>query len=83
MESMNIQSTYDVDDKVWVFRNEDNKFYEGTIKEVQSWDKWNGFRYEVIHHSNPEIMINVEEAKIFNSREEIINTRFVAEPVVS
>ena len=83
MESMNIQSTYDVNDRVWVFRNEDNKFYEGTIKEVQSWDKWNGFRYEVIHHSTPEIMINVEEAKIFNSREEIINTRFVAEPVSS
>ena len=79
MENMNIQSTHDVGEKVWVYRNEDHKFYEGTIAEVQSWDKWNGFRYEITHHGENEIRMNVEEKLIYNSREEIINNCFIAE----
>jgi hypothetical protein len=79
MKDMNIQSNFDQGDKVWVYRNEDGKYYEGTVREVQSWDKWNGFRYEIVHNGEEEISINAEEKFVFNSREEIINTRFVAE----
>lgn len=79
MDNMSIQSTHDVGDKVWVFRNEDGKFYEGTVNEIQSWDKWNGFRYDIIHHGESEIRMNIEERFVFSSREEIINTRFIAE----
>lgn len=79
MKDMNIQSAFNVGDKVWVYRNEDRKFYEGTIQDVQSWDKWNGFHYEIKHQGETEIMINVEERLIYNSREEIISECFVAE----
>ena len=79
MKKMNIQSAYNEGDKVWVYRNEDGKYYEGTINEVQSWDKWNGFRYEIKHQGATELTINVEEKLIFSSREDIINNCFVAE----
>lgn len=79
MKDMNIQSAFNVGDKVWVYRNEDHKYYEGTIQDVQSWDKWNGFRYEIKHQGATELIINVEEKLIFNSREEINSTCFVAE----
>ena len=79
MKKMNIQSAYNVGDHVWVYRNEDGKYYEGTIQEVQSWDKWNGFRYEIKHQGESEIIINAEEKLIYNSREDIIDNCFVAE----
>lgn len=76
---MKIESMYDVNDKIWFFNDADSKFYEGTITEINNWDKWSGFRYEVQHSGNNPINISVQESKLFASKQEIIENCFVGE----
>ena len=82
---MSIQSKFEVGDKVWAFSADQVKFFEGTISEIQSWDKWNGFRYEIRHRNaeDPDmpIIINTEENNIFETKQEVIDEKFVSEPV--
>jgi len=75
---MKLTSKFNANDSVWFFDHGQTKFFEGTINDVQYWDKWNGFRYD-ISHINPEGVqsnYNVEEDKIYASKNEIINTAF-------
>lgn len=81
--SMTISSKFNKGLKVWAFRQEDGKFYEGTISDVQSWDKWGGFRYEIKHEGAETITLNAEERFIFLSKEEIIQDRFISETPVN
>lgn len=83
--NMSIQSKFEVGDKVWAFSSDQVKFFEGTISEINSWDKWSGFRYEIRHKNaqdpNMPIIINTDENNIFATQQEVINEKFVAEPV--
>lgn len=83
MADMKIQSKYNGGELVWFFEQGQVKFFEGTISEVQSWDKWTGFRYEVKHvnKDGQEMTYNVEESKLYTSKEEILETLFEANGV--
>ena len=78
-KTLTLQTKFNEGDSVWVFRGEDCKFYEGTIKEIQSWDKWSGFRYQIQHHGESDLDINAEEKFIFATKDEILANNFVAE----
>ncbi len=77
--NMSIQTKFNESDAVWVYNSEDGKFYEGKIKEIQSWDKWNGFRYVISHRGAEEKEINAEEKFIYNTKNEILNDCFIEE----
>ena len=78
MDDMKLQTKFNEGDKVWYFNSMRNKFYEGTIKSVNNWDKWAGFRYEIEHISMMgKFTDTIEEGKIFVSKQEILNTCFV------
>ena len=75
---MKITSKFNAGDTVWFFEQGQVKFFEGTINDVQSWDKWSGFRYE-IQHINQEgspMTYNIQEDKIYTSKNEILNGLF-------
>ena len=78
MNDMKITSKYNVGDTVWFFESAQVKFFEGIISEVQSWDKWSGFRYNVKHvgQDGNEMDYNAEENKIFSSKNEILSNLF-------
>ena len=76
---MRIESKYDVNDKVWFFNDSDSKFYEGTVMEINTWDQWSGFRYEIKHVGTQEINISAQENRIFASKQEILENCFVEE----
>ena len=83
MDNMKITSKYNGGENVWFFEQGQVKFFEGTINEVQSWDKWSGFRYDV-KHVNAEgqaMNYNVEESKLYASKDEILDTLFEANGV--
>jgi len=78
MDNMKITSKFNAGDSVWFFESGQIKFYEGTINEVQSWDKWSGFRYDVQHVNQEGVSTNynVEENKLFASKNEILANLF-------
>ena len=78
--NMKLTSKFNAGDKVWFFESGQIKFFEGTIKEVQSWDKWSGFRYELNHiNSNGETMnFNIEEKNLYASKNDVM-TKFFEE----
>lgn len=75
---MKITSKFNAGDNVWFFEQGLFKFFEGTVLEVQSWDKWNGFRYDVKHVNTEGVAqnYNVEENKLYTSKEEILTNLF-------
>lgn len=77
--NMSIQSKFNEGDSVWAFSAEEGKFYEGIVKEVQSWDKWNGFRYAISHRGEEIKEINSEERYLYSSKQEIIDNCFISE----
>jgi len=77
---MTITSTYSIGDKVWAL-GEFGTYYEGTITEIPSWDKWAGFRYEIQHNGVEPKHFNVEEKSILSSRQDIIDNKIVPEVV--
>jgi hypothetical protein len=83
MDNMKITSKYNEGENVWFFEQGQVKFFEGTINEIQSWDKWSGFRYDV-KHVNAEgqpMNYNVEESKLYTSKDEILANLFEANGV--
>ena len=78
---MKIQSKYNGGEKIWFFEPGQVKFFEGTITDVQSWDKWGGFRYEIKHvyADGHEMLHNIEEKNLYDSKEQILETLFVAD----
>ena len=80
-KDMKIQSKYNGGEKIWFFEPGQVKFFEGTITDVQSWDKWGGFHYEIKHldAEGQEMLYNVEENKLYDSKEQILDTLFVAD----
>lgn len=78
---MKLTSNYNVSDKIW-FLYQDGKFYEGSILDITSWDKWNSFRYDVHHHgANEDITHNIEERNIYPSKNAILENCLVYEVV--
>lgn len=78
MDNMKITSKYNGGENVWFFEQGLVKFFEGTINEVQSWDKWSGFHYDV-KHVNAEgqtMNYNIEESRLYASQEEILANLF-------
>lgn len=75
---MTITSTYSIGDKVWAL-GEFGTYYECTIVEIASWDKWTGFRYEVQHNGIEQKYFTVEERSILPSRQDIIDNKIVSE----
>ena len=76
--NMKLTSKFNAGDNIWFFESGRIKFFEGTIKEVQSWDKWSGFRYEITHIT-PEgesINFNIEEKNLYSSKNDVITTFF-------
>ena len=77
---MTITSKFDVNAKVWCFSQEHaSKVVEGTVKEVQSWDIWAGFRY-LIEHENADgnvVEFTGEERYMYSTKNDAIGTIFV------
>lgn len=83
MEDMKIQSKFNENDKVWFYYYSENKFYEGTVKAVSSWDRYSGFRYDVEHNGDlRQFTESIEEKNLYASKQEIIDTAFVSESAV-
>ncbi len=82
-EDMKLTSKFDKGQVIWFFNNMggDNnraKFLEGTITEVQSWDQWSGFRYNVTHidANGASMSYNAEEKNMYKSKEEVLENLF-------
>lgn len=78
--NMSIQSKFEVGDKVWAL-DEFGTYYESTITEIISWDKWAGFRYEVRHNGVETKYFNVIETAILLSRQDIIDNKIIPEVI--
>ena len=78
MNDMKITSKFNANDTVWFFEAGQVKFFEGLITDIQSWDKWGGFHYDIVHtDANGNTMnYNVEESRLYASKNEIITTLF-------
>jgi len=78
MKDMKLTSKFNAGDTVWFFEQGQVKFFEGTINDVQSWDKWSGFRYDITHigQDGNSMNYNVEENKLYTSKNEILTTLF-------
>ena len=81
--NMKLTSKFDKGQTVWFFNNmggntEGAKFLEGTISEVQSWDQWGGFRYNVSHtDANGSTMnYNAEERNMYKTKDEVLANLF-------
>ena len=92
-KDMKLTSKFDKGQNVWFFNNMggDNgvKFLEGTIAEVQSWDQWSGFRYNVTHidANGASMNYNAEEKNMYKTKDEVLASIFeengtVVEPVM-
>jgi len=87
---MKLTSKFDKGQTVWFFNNVGGdtpvKFFEGTITEVQSWDNWSGFRYNVDHVDANGVTMNynVEEKFMYKTKDEVLSSIFEANgtPVV-
>ena len=79
MPDMTITTKFNVEDKVWFYAPEHGKFVEGTITDIQSWDKWNDFRYVIDHELADEskIAFTIDEKNIYSTKNEILSTAFV------
>lgn len=82
---MKLTSKFDKGQTVWFFNNigggaenSGAKFLEGTINEVQSWDQWVGFRYNVSHiNANGSTMSYMaEERNMYKTKEEVLENLF-------
>ena len=78
MNDMKLTVKFNVGDNVWFFEQNQVKFFEGTINDVQSWDKWSGFRYDVQHISpnGEQMSFNIEEKNLYASKNEILTNLF-------
>lgn len=77
---MKLTTKFNTGDNVWFFEQGKFKFFEGTITDIQSWDKWGGFRYELTHINSEgvEEKYYAEEKRLYVSQEEILTTLFEA-----
>jgi len=78
MTDMKLTSKFNAGDLIWFFEQGQVKFFEGTINDVQSWDKWSGFRYDVQHidQSGNSMNYNIDESRLYNSKQEILENLF-------
>lgn len=78
MTDMKLTSKFNAGDSVWFFEHGQVKFFEGIINDVQSWDKWSGFRYDIKHINQDGVSMNynVEESKLYTSKNEILTNLF-------
>ena len=67
---MQITSRFDINDKVWFYRNK--KYYEGIILAINSWNEYDTFIYRVQHDDLEEsFTIFINERDIFGTESDI------------
>lgn len=72
---MKLSTKFNENDSVWFLHHgEYERFMEGTIKSLKSWNKWVGFTYEVLHVTpeGDERLYDADEINMYASKEEML-----------
>jgi len=74
-----INSEFNIGDIVWFFDSSICKYREGKITEPISWNKWDGWNFEIEHYNenDEQTFYNIESSKLYKSTENLISDLFI------